>query len=146
MNLYCVWSKVASKTLAKGAASLKCIKLLHESGELNDWLVTNGSKASEKAEKLELVAASKGIISYHINEDDAHQYIHSLVHITQFPAASKVTVESPEAELVSVIVKTVADTMAQPPEILAVRAAYKTIVRAIHVYIPSFVSHFEGSP
>lgn len=54
--------------------------------------------------------------------------------------------ESPEAELVSVIVKTVADTMAQPPEILAVRAAYKTIVRAIHVYIPSFVSHFEGSP
>ena len=72
MNLYCVWSKVASKTLAKGAASLKCIKLLHESGELNDWLVTNGSKASEKAEKLELVAASKGIVSYHINEDDAH--------------------------------------------------------------------------
>ena len=87
MNLYCVWSKVASKTLAKGAASLKCIKLLHESGELNDWLVTNGSKASEKAEKLELVAASKGIISYHTcilvdNEDDANEYIHSLVHIT----------------------------------------------------------------
>ena len=54
--------------------------------------------------------------------------------------------ESPEAELVSVIVKTVADTMAQPPEILAVRAAYKTIVRAINVYIPPILSHFEGFP
>ena len=55
-----VGPKVMSKSLAKGAASLQCVKMLHECGELNDWLVTNGSKDSEKAERMEAVASSGG--------------------------------------------------------------------------------------
>lgn len=42
------------KTLAKSLVSLECIKKLHNIGELNDWLVTNGSKMSEKYVKMQL--------------------------------------------------------------------------------------------
>ena len=86
-----IFWKLSSKTLAKGAASLKCIKLLHEGGELNDWLVTNGSKASEKSEKMEAVA-SKGttdilyptsITLFHMHTyiyNDCYIYIHTCMH------------------------------------------------------------------
>lgn len=39
-----------SKGLAKGLAALECVKLLHQKGELNDWLLNIASRETDKLE------------------------------------------------------------------------------------------------